>query len=142
MKHAYNMTPSQKVWVVFSGQTELSYLKWLKPGFRHCYVVMNDGERWVTIDPLSHFTDVTVHHHLPLDFNLPRWLEARGMKVVAVNRGDIPLRAAPLMVFTCVEAVKRILGIHDRFVFTPWQLYRRLTNSTDTQFKGEISWAV
>lgn len=142
MKHAFNQSPSQKVWVVFSGQTELPYLKWLKPGFRHCYVIINDGERWVSVDPLSHFTDVTVHHHLPADFDLPRWLESRGMTVIAAPRGHVPLRAAPLMVFTCVEAVKRILGVHERFIITPWQLYRYLTHTETKPIKGELSWAV
>lgn len=142
MKRNINIMPNQKMWVVFSGQTELPYLKWLKPGFRHCYVVMNDGESWISVDPLSHFTDVTVHHHLPADFNLPKWLEARGMKVVPVLRGEVPLRAAPLMVFTCVEAVKRILGVHRRSIVTPWQLYRYLTQPDPQTVKGDLSWAV
>lgn len=136
------ISASQRVWVVFSGQTELPYLKWLKPGFRHCYVIMNDGHRWVSVDPLSHMTDVVVHHHLPPDFNLPRWLEDRGMKVVAARRGDIPLRAAPMMVFTCVEAVKRILGVHERRIITPWQLYRHLSEPVSTSLQGDYSWAV
>ncbi len=32
------------------------------------------------------------------------------------------------MPFTCVEAAKRVLGLHDRRVVTPWQLYRRLSD--------------
>ena len=47
-------------------------------------------------------------------------------QVDAVNR--LHKRPAPLMVFTCVEAVKRVLGLHRRLVFTPWQLYRHLLN--------------
>ena len=121
-----NIAEGQNAWVVFSGQTEISWLKCLKPGFRHCYVLINDGERWTSIDPLSHITEVSVHHHVPVDFDLPKWLETRGNHVVrAPLRRDVT-KPAPFMLFTCVEAVKRVLGIHRRAVFTPWQLYQHL----------------
>jgi hypothetical protein len=124
------MAEGQNAWVVFSGQTEISWLRFLKPGFRHCYVLLNDGERWTSIDPLSHVTEISVHHHVPVDFDLPGWLEARGNRVLkAPVRRDVT-RAAPFMLFTCVEAVKRVLGIHKRGVFTPWQLYRHLKFAT------------
>ena len=117
----------QKAWVVFSGQTEISWLKFLKPGFRHCYVLINDGERWMSLDPLSHVTEVSVHHHVPADFELPAWLESRGNRVVKAPMNRDITKPAPFMIFTCVEAVKRVLGIHRRGIVTPWQLYRHLT---------------
>lgn len=125
-----NISEGQKAWVVFTGQTEISWLRILKPGFRHCYILLNDGERWTSIDPLSHITEISVHHHVPADFDLPGWLRSRGNRVVAAPLCRDLKRAAPVMVFTCVEAVKRVLGIHRRFIFTPWQLYRHLTFST------------
>ncbi len=125
-----NITDGQKAWVVFTGQTEISWLRLLKPGFRHCYILLNDGERWTSIDPLSHITEISVHHHVPADFDLPGWLSSRGNRVIAAPlRRDIK-RAAPIMLFTCVEAVKRVLGIHRRGIVTPWQLYRHLKFST------------
>lgn len=123
------MAEGRSAWVVFSGQTEISWLKFLKPGFRHCYVLINDGERWTSIDPLSNVTEVSVHHHVPAEFDLPGWLSSRGNRVVkAPIRRDIT-KAAPFMLFTCVEAVKRVLGIHRRCIVTPWQLYRHLNHS-------------
>lgn len=123
----------QQAWVVFSGQTEISWLRFLKPGFRHCYVLLNDGERWTSFDPLSHVIEISTHHHVPVDFDLPAWLESRGNRVVAAPvRRDIT-KPAPFMIFTCVEAVKRVLGIHARKIITPWQLYSHL--------KGQQSWA-
>lgn len=121
------VSEDQNAWVVFSGQTEISWLRFLKPGFRHCYVLINDGERWTSVDPLSHVTEISVHHHVSTDFDLPSWLAARGNRVVrAPLRRDLT-KPAPFMLFTCVEAVKRILGIHRRGIVTPWQLYRHLT---------------
>jgi hypothetical protein len=46
------------------------------------------------------------------------------------------LRPAPLAPFTCVEAAKRVLGLHDRRVVTPWQLYRRLIDPELTDPNG------
>ncbi len=121
-------------WIVFTGQSDLSWLKILRPGFRHCYALLNDGTHWVSLDPLSNYTDITVHN-LPPDFNLPLWLEDRGMRVVKTPlRRD--MRQAPWMPFTCVEAVKRVIGLHARSVITPWQLYRHLTTAN----QGELSW--
>ena len=117
---------AQKAWVVFSGQTDLPWLRFLKPGFRHCYVLLNDGEHWISLDPLSCHTEIMVHHLAP-DFDLPAWLRKRNLRVV---RADITPQTvqAPWSVYSCVEAVKRILGLHDFWVMTPYQLYRRLTH--------------
>lgn len=119
----------QRAWVVFSGYTEITWLRWLKPGFRHCFVILNDGQCWMSLDPLMNHTEVSVHHHLPAEFDLPGWLESRGHKVIAAHVARDRARCAPLMLFTCVEAVKRILGLHNARVLTPWQLYRYLRRS-------------
>ncbi len=128
----------QKAWVVFSGQTDLPWLRIFRPGFRHCFVLLHDGVNWISLDPLSNYTEVLVHH-VPPEFDLPHWLEGRGHKVVrtAMQRSR---KAAPFMLFTCVEAVKRVLGLHKRFIITPWQLYRHL--QSQKSYKGEYSWEV
>jgi hypothetical protein len=124
----------QKAWVVFSGQTEIAWLRFLKPGYRHCYVLLNDGERWTSFDPLSNVIEISTHHHVPVDFDMPKWLEGRGNKVVSANiRRDL-MKPAPWMLFTCVEAVKRVLGIHARKIVTPWQLYNYLKSRGQTQW--------
>ena len=63
----------QMAWVVFSDETDLSYLKILKRGFRHCYLLMSDGQKWFSIDPLAHMTQVGFHSFTE-PFNLPLWL--------------------------------------------------------------------
>lgn len=113
-----------EIWIVFSGQTDMSWLNILKPGFRHCYALINDGERWISYDPLAHFTDVSVHQ-VPSEFNLPLWMKDRGHKVLRAPVNRIQ-KEAPWMIFTCVEAVKRVIGLHNRWILTPWQLYRHL----------------
>ena len=117
--------PLPAAWAVFTGQTELRWLKLLKPGFRHCFVLLNDGRHWITIDPLSPFMEVAVQP-VGADFDLPGWLSQQGLIVAKTRVRRGLARPAPWSLFTCVEAVKRVLGIHARFIVTPWQLYRRL----------------
>lgn len=128
---------TSKAWVIFSPQADLAWLKILKPGFRHCAVLLNDGRNWITIDPLSNTTDITVHQ-VPLEFDLPLWMKDRGYCIVPapVIRKAVP---APFAIYSCVEVVKRVLGIHKRRIITPWQLYRYLTNPSK---KGEPLWEV
>jgi hypothetical protein len=92
------------------------------------------------MDPLLNHTDVQVYRHLPADFDLPQWLKRRGLLVVPADLDRTQKRPAPLMVFTCVEAVKRVLGLHARFVLTPWQLYRHLMKSAPFAMRGGLAW--
>lgn len=130
-----------QAWVIFSGQADMTWLKILKPGFRHCALLLNDGRHWVTLDPLANTMEICVHQ-LPADFDLPAWMQSRGHTVTPAKIQRI-LRPAPWAFLTCVGVVKRALGLRRRFIFTPWQLYRHLNAPQDAhQFnpKGDILW--
>ena len=122
---------NQEAWVVFSGETDLPWLKILKKGYRHCFVLINDGQRWFSIDPLSAYTEVQVYHHILPSFDLPSWLQSRGYQIIKTSIERQHKRSAPIMVFSCVEVIKRVLGIHKRFIFTPWQLYQFLQQASE-----------
>lgn len=140
----------QDAWVIFSARADLFWLKILKPGYRHCSVLLHDGAHWITFDPMSSYTDVLVHN-LPADFDLPAWFAERGHTVIRAHIQK-PKTAAPWMVFSCVEAVKRVLGIHSRFIFTPWQLFKFLSKqqgsisrrpqNSSSHPKGDLAWEV
>ncbi len=144
-----NMNETE-AWVIFSAQTDMNWLKILKPGFRHCAVLLNDGQNWMTLDPLSNYMDVTVHH-VPVEFNMPKWMKDRGHTMVKASMKK-PVKPAPWGPFTCVEAVKRVLGIHNRMIITPWQLHRYLSRNSAkgvvshpqifNAHKGELAWEV
>ena len=114
--------------VVFSGNTDIWWLRWLADGFRHCFIAFNDGRRWITLDPLSHRTEVTVQD-VAADFDLRGHYEGRGMQCVVAALAPTPLRCAPPGPFTCVAAVKRALGLRAPLVWTPRQLFRHLRAS-------------
>lgn len=115
----------KQAWVVFTNHTCLPWLKIFKQDFRHCFVIMNDGTHWISVDPMAHYMDVVVYE-VPATFDLPMWLVGRGHAVARAQIKDDLKKRAPWMVFTCVEACKRILGIHNRFIITPWQLFQFL----------------
>lgn len=100
-------------------------LRWLKPGFRHCFVILADDRRWVAIDPTSRFTDVAAFDRADRP-DLPDWLRAQGYTVVRAPLRRDRVAVAPIRPFTCVEAVKRILGLRAPFALTPWALCRHL----------------
>ncbi|NFV80804.1 hypothetical protein [Magnetospirillum aberrantis] len=111
--------------VVFSHATDLWWLRLLRPGFRHCFVALEMASGWVVVDPMSHYTFV-VHFPHNKEFDLLSWYRQHEMKVVVVNKFSPERRVMPLRPYSCVESVKRILGIRAGFVLTPWQLYRHL----------------
>jgi hypothetical protein len=116
--------------VVFGGEPAARWLRLLKPGFRHCFVALDDGVSWLTLDPLSHRLELAATA-VPSAFDLAAHCRDRGLLVVEVTPPAVPLKPAPLGFFTCVEAVKRALGLHARRVLTPHQLYRHLKKIQD-----------
>ncbi|MEO5374700.1 MAG: hypothetical protein H7840_10525 [Alphaproteobacteria bacterium] len=130
------------VLVVFCDTTELWWLRLMRRGFRHCFVALGDGRGWITIDPLSHRTDIAVHPPGHAADLAAAW-RARGLTVVETYLREPPPRPAPWRPYTCVEAVKRVLGIHDGTILTPWQLHRFLTGiSTKSQRPGPMGSAI
>lgn len=135
-------TNQNKYWVVFTGKTDIWWLKFLKKEFRHCFVLMNDGRQWISIDPLSAFTDIQTYAHIDCTYDLPQWLMGQGYHVINASINIHHIKPAPFMLFTCVEAIKRILGVHQRTILTPFQLYKFLSKQTSQTMKGEQSWVV
>lgn len=114
------------VLLVFCHDTDLPWLRFLRPGFRHVFAAMPVAGGWITLDPLSNRLELAFHP-LPDGSDLAGWFRQRGHHVLAARRrppsSAIPFPLTPL---TCVGVVKRLLGLRAPFVLTPWQLYRHL----------------
>lgn len=121
------------VWIAFSGKADVFFLKILRPGFRHCFALIRSDAHWITLDPMLHKMDVEATQ-CAADFDLPAYLRRKGYRVVQAPALAPPRRMAAPAPFTCVEAMKRLIGLHDWRVLTPWQLYRRLITLT---YQGE-----
>jgi len=90
----------------------------------------------MALDPLAHRMEIGI---LPMssDFDLKEWLEGQGFTVSAARVEAEVTKPAPVMPYSCVEAVKRVLGIRSRRVVTPWGLYRFL-RAKEGYFLGEM----
>ena len=114
--------------VVFSGRVALRWLRVLKAGFRHCFVLIEADGGWVLYNPMSSGTELDFLAGLDLD-GLDRFFRGRGYTTVRTRRQPFAPRPVPWRPYTCVEAVKRALGTRAPCVWTPWQLYRMLKKS-------------
>ena len=126
MKTSSTIRPiGQSLAVVIFGSSQLPYLQFLKPGYQHCMIATQDGGEWQLMDPLSNGLVVIALGPAHIEDILCSFRE-RGFDAVAAQRRAPIAREMPIAPFTCVEAVKRALGLHARWIITPWQLRRAL----------------
>jgi hypothetical protein len=118
--------PPRRAVVVFGEATRLPKLRRLKPGFRHCmaYLALDDG--WVGLDPLSHHIEIRHFSAWSPAADLAGHLRRLGYCALTVPVLQPPLRLAPPLPFSCVEAVKRLIGLHSWRIRTPWELFLEL----------------
>jgi len=121
------------IWsVVAFGDSKLSWLRWLKPGFRHCFVAVETEVGWIAYDPLLHHAKigfVPIHPDTPASALADDYL-VHGMNAAAVCVvPEPPERFRLPMPLTCVEAVKHVLAIRRPFLLTPWQLWQYIKGS-------------
>ncbi len=120
--------------VLFS-DSSLRYLQLLKPGFRHCMIVVAEAGEWVLLDPMSNGLQVTKLGALPPS-ELQQLFQENGLVAVPVQRAAPRRKELPLGPSTCVEIVKRCLALRGRMVLTPWQLYRKI-NRFEVSARGD-----
>ena len=113
-----------KALVVFcdSGNEGHPLLRFLKPGFKHCFCAVLDNGLWLLADnrrgvPLLRYLTTE-------EFDLAGFYRDEGATVIETTQGDTPL-AGPLVAANCVGLVKAILCIRS-FAITPYRLYLHL----------------
>jgi hypothetical protein len=113
--------------VVFHGHGGAWWNRWCRAGFRHCFIVLDDGACWIALDGTLGRARLKVM--AASDFDLAGYYRAQGFTVVAAAARDGP-PFWPLILATCVGAIKRILVIRAPWVLSPHQLFVFL-QSTD-----------
>lgn len=120
-----------EVLVVFVGETECVYLRWLKQGFKHCFVALCVDDRWIICDSLKSYIDFSLVR-LPSNFSLSDFYRNRGYTVMMGHtHHDLARSAIVPEIFTCVAVAKRIIGLRSFWTFTPWQLFCQLLSMKD-----------
>lgn len=110
--------------VVFVDNNHIWWLRWLRRGFRHCFAILIGDQGCVVVDPLSHCTRITLLP--PMTGQEVADFYAQHGHAVVTPLSPCPRRLAPIRPYSCVEAVKRILGLRDPRCWTPWQLFLKL----------------
>lgn len=121
-----NSTP-KTAYIAFSGDTEIRFLRCLKKGYRHCFIVLEFDHYWCSIDPLATYCDVQIFDKQSFP-DMPLWLRYQGHDIVRTSLQRKALRPRLFDHWSCVSLIKRVLGIQKWWLFTPWQL-RRYLNS-------------
>lgn len=121
--HGSPLGAQSAILVVFVGQTECRFLRWLKRGFKHCFVALKTNDRWVICDSLKNKIEFSILA-LPADFCLSEFYRHQGYTVIA-GCGSTQSKSSSIIpeILTCVAIVKRIIGIRSFWTITPWQLF-------------------
>lgn len=116
--------------VGFGGTPRFWWMRFLKKGYYHCFVILGNGYEWILIDSLAHFTDAIILKNI----DIKTAFHAKGYTLIRTTPMIPKPSGAILMPYTCVETTKRFLGIKNRFILTPYQLFKFLSNK-----KGKFS---
>ena len=122
--------PWRRYYVVCTeGARKYWWDRFLRPGYRHCYVLIWEGAVWLWVEPTIRRTTVAI-----LDWYDERspayWVDdpaARIFQAWPEELRDGQMRAPFIWgPVTCVEGVKALLGIRSFWLWTPWQLAQHL----------------
>ena len=130
-------------YIIFTGSTHNHWLiKRLRKPFQHVFAVKKSpgGRFWIIINPLITHThiDIIAVSQFPTIGTL--LIDPESSVVIPVTATITAKERHTLCIFNCVEVVKSLLGMRAFWIWTPYQLYKRLkkggTNERDTEFRG------
>ena len=105
--------------VGFGGTPTLWWMRFLKKGFYHCIVALGRQNEWLIIDPLLHFTDAIMIRNV----DIKRFFKKHGYRFIEVSLNEPDYKRLRVMPYTCVETVKRFIGVEKALIFTPYGLF-------------------
>lgn len=116
---------TRRALVVFTPGPRPWWLAWLDAEIGHCFVLAESRDCWILLDPLAQSLEVSAFFRVSEEA-LAAHYRACGFRVIAVVLADPAKRLAPPLPYTCVEVVKRLIGLHSWRILTPYQLLRHL----------------
>jgi hypothetical protein len=136
--HRLQPTPAAPL-VCFTGRSEIAWLRWLRPGFRHCFCLLPAdaaGRAWLLVDARCNRLDVRLLNNADRA-SVVRHFRRAGYRVVEAPRLPDPAPWPALVPgpYSCVEAVKRAIGLAAPLTLTPYALYRRLRKMSQVEKK-------
>jgi hypothetical protein len=101
---------------------------YLREGFKHVFMAFPSGDYWLLFDGYKGVPHAQAIAHIGFDLG-EFYAGQSGMTVLAYPRRIRPETKWPLALSNCVGAVKTLLGVSAPLAFTPWQLYKYLSNN-------------
>lgn len=117
-------------WLIFRN-TKSWYKALFKNGFSHVSVIIADADRdvYLHIDPVGTGIRYDLVGIEEIKHMIARHadIEERGVHIEYIEfDGEDGIKHKP-SVFTCVELVKRTIGLRKWWIITPYQLYKHYT---------------
>lgn len=103
------------------------YVKYLKEGFSHCYLMKKSeaGYFWIILNPV--WSHVTIENRLVKTFPNPQDYAGEYATVIEYKAAIDPYNHVCILgINSCVDVIKRIIGIKMFGIFTPYQLYKHI----------------
>lgn len=117
---------SARILIVFEDRSAKGLMRLLRPGFRHCFCLVEHDEDWILVDPLKSSVRVEILRHIQLQLLIDHY-RSTGRTLLLGEASAAPTSSTPLVrPMSCVELVKRLVRIRAAAVWTPYQLYARL----------------
>jgi hypothetical protein len=119
--------------VCFEDRPATGVLRLLRAGFRHCFCLVASPGAWLVCDPLKGGLVLELLPDWPIERLVAHYAgTGRHVAVGHAVSDAVPADAMPRPL-TCVEVVKRAVGISAWAVVTPWGLFRRLVEDEGWQ---------
>ena len=110
--------------VVFHDEGFHVFSPLLEPGYKHCAVIVEQGDYWILFDPQAGLPHIEVIAGIEYDL-VSHIQNFKGRTVIETSTRELKAEG-PLLLNNCVGLVKKILGITNPLILTPYQLWEYL----------------
>lgn len=123
--YSYRYSGEPKTYYLLFRNSRLPlFYRFLKCGYGHCIVVVNDGINWYCINPGFNGMEIKILPFLATEsirkiFKADDW---KRLKVVLKE----PPAGFKMGFFTCVSVIKYFIGLRGCWTFTPYGLFKWL----------------
>jgi len=107
--------------IAFSNKTSKILPRIFCRKFRHCAPIFRDGKKLV----MYQFTHIHNINKIELNNRDITILRAHSWRFIYIPI-DVPREFAPMRAYSCVDLSKRAIGIRNRFIQTPYALYKHI----------------
>lgn len=119
---------SQTWYIVFEDSIKKRwYTRYLQKGFSHCYLMQKSeaGLFWIIVNPV--WSHVLIDYRLVKTFPSPRDYTGEYATIIEYSPFIDPYNHACILgINSCVDVIKRIIGLKLFRIFTPYQLFNYL----------------